>query len=112
MRRFPLKVLFVLPVLVLALPLLAGGCAGTGLRPSSAAEPDEIQELKTRVIELQRKAAVQEVELARLRQQVAELLQGGRTSARPAAPARRNGGDLPAPAPEAVPEPGATPARP
>ena len=74
--------------------LLAGGasgCAGASA-PRSAADPDEMAELKARVIELQRKAAVEEVEIARLRQQVAELAGGHagtaavpRRSARPAA---------------------------
>ncbi|HVT61079.1 MAG TPA: tol-pal system protein YbgF [Thermoanaerobaculia bacterium] len=63
-------------VLLLASSLLAG-CASTGT--GNGSQEDQIRELQARVLELQRKAAVNEVELARLRQQVADLeaRQGG-----------------------------------
>ncbi|MGE5234433.1 MAG: tol-pal system protein YbgF [Acidobacteriota bacterium] len=79
--------------LVVLLPLLVAGCASTG---TGAADPAaEIEALKTRVLELQRKAAVAEVEIARLRQQVgalessrpAESPAAGAPAARPSAPA-------------------------
>jgi tol-pal system protein YbgF len=62
-----------LPSLLLAGGLLAG-CASSG-----DSRDDQIRELQDRVLELQRKTAVADVELARLRQQVAELMakQGG-----------------------------------
>lgn len=92
--------------LVVSLPLLVAGCASTG---TGAADPAaEIEALKTRVLELQRKAAVAEVEIARLRQQVgalesgrpAESPAGGAASARPSAPPPREAAVPPAgPAP-------------
>jgi tol-pal system protein YbgF len=65
---------------------------------------DQIKELQERVIELQRKAAVSDVELARLRQQVADLTarQGGGGAAVAAPPSRRStlaGSSSTAPAP-------------
>ncbi|HEX5759554.1 MAG TPA: hypothetical protein VF121_10200, partial [Thermoanaerobaculia bacterium] len=59
------------PALILV-TALAGGCASfpAGQDDTTA---DEIRQLKARVLELQRKAAVSEVELARLRQQVSDL---------------------------------------
>jgi len=57
-----------LPSLLLAGGLLAG-CASSG-----DSRDDQIKELQDRVLELQRKTAVADVELARLRQQVAELM--------------------------------------
>jgi len=59
-------------VALLALSALLGGCASGG----EEADGDQIKELQDRVLELQRKAAVAEVELNRLRQQVAELQAG------------------------------------
>jgi len=92
--------------LVVLLPLLAAGCASTG---TGAADPAaEIEALKTRVLELQRKAAVAEVEIARLRQQVGALESGrpaespsvGASPARPSAPSPREAALPPAaPAP-------------
>jgi tol-pal system protein YbgF len=67
-----------LTLVPLALGLALWGCTGSGLSPQTAVDPNEIAELKARVIELQRKAAVDEVEIARLRQQLDELT-GGRT---------------------------------
>jgi tol-pal system protein YbgF len=51
------------------------GCAGQGVMGARTAErpPAEVQELRTRVLELQRQAAVTEVELERLRRKLAEL---------------------------------------
>lgn len=63
-----------LPSLLLLSGGLLGGCASGG-----ESRDDQIKELQNRVLELQRKTAVADVELARLRQQVAELMakQGG-----------------------------------
>jgi tol-pal system protein YbgF len=82
------------PLALLTGALALAGCAGAGSAPRSAVDPDEIAELKARVIELQRKAAVDEVEIARLREQVTELA-GGRAGATP--PAARRGARAPAP---------------
>jgi tol-pal system protein YbgF len=68
MKRWRALVTAIPLALLLALGLL-GGCASSGDDP----EGDRIKELQDRVLELQRKAAVAEVELARLRQQVADL---------------------------------------
>ncbi|HEV3076676.1 MAG TPA: tol-pal system protein YbgF [Thermoanaerobaculia bacterium] len=64
----------VLPSLLLLAGGLLAGCASSG-----ESRDDQIRELQNRVLELQRKTAVADVELARLRQQVAELMakQGG-----------------------------------
>lgn len=59
----------VLPLLLLLASGLLGGCATTGDAPD-----DQIKELQDRVLELQRKTAVADVEIARLRQQVADLM--------------------------------------
>jgi len=66
--------LSVLPSLLLLAGGLLAGCASAG-----DARDDQIKELQNRVLELQRKTAVADVELARLRQQVADLVakQGG-----------------------------------
>ena len=89
---------------------LTAGCTGQGLMGARTAErpPAEVQELRTRVIELQRRAAVTEVELERLRRQVAELEARleGRPLPRAAAPQ-----PAPAPAPSRSFE-DRTPARP
>jgi tol-pal system protein YbgF len=100
MKRRTLPVRLPRPLLALLLPavLLGSGCA-------EMREPDvndQIKQLEERVLELQRKAAVSEVELARLRQQVAEL------SAHPAggsAAATPHGGNATAPPPAAVSSP-------
>jgi tol-pal system protein YbgF len=63
--------------LVAALPLgllLLGGALLSACASSGDDSEDRIKELQDRVLELQRKAAVAEVELARLHQQVADLL--------------------------------------
>src|SRR5215208_1408165 len=89
------------PVLLLSL-LLAAGCAGSALRPDDT-QQQEIQALKARIVELQREAAMNQVELAQLRQQMAELeVRGG--VARPAAPAPRpSASSAPAPAASSPP---------
>ena len=63
--------------------LTLAGCATGGGTPEAGAD---VVALQSRVLELQRKAAVTEVELARLRQQVAAL-EARQGSAAPAAPA-------------------------
>src|ERR1700724_476672 len=70
----------VLPSLLLLAGGLLAGCASSG-----ESRDDQIRELQNRVLELQRKTAVADVELARLRQQVAELMakQGGGGGASP-----------------------------
>ena len=52
MRRFTL---FLVPLL-----LLSAGCAGTALRPDDT-QQQEIQSLKSRILELQREAAMNQV---------------------------------------------------
>lgn len=85
----------------LALAALASGCAGMGARTAER-PPAEVQELRARVLELQRRAAVTEVELERLRRQVAELearLEGRplpRAAAPPPAPSRSSEDRAPA----------------
>jgi tol-pal system protein YbgF len=89
---------------VLAAALLPASAGAQLGRKSNLSQ--EVEELKARVIELQRQAAVTEVELARLRQQVAELLAAsGKAAPRPAgsasaAPVREA---APAPAPRRAP---------
>src|ERR1700744_5807062 len=61
-----------LTLLLVPLCLAAAGCAGSVLRPDDT-QQQEIQALKTRIVELQREAAMNQVELAQLRQQVAEM---------------------------------------
>jgi tol-pal system protein YbgF len=87
--------------LLVPLCLLAAGCASAGPRASDV-QQQEIQTLKARILELQREAAMNQVELAQLRQQIAELeaRQGG---SRPAAPSSR---------PAALPSSSPPPARP
>jgi tol-pal system protein YbgF len=98
--------------LAVGLCLLAAGCTGNAVR-SDDPQSKEMDELKARVVELQRKAAVSEVEIARLREEVAELQAqrgGGRApaAARPAAPSPRTSaadGIVTAPAPRPGPPP-------
>jgi tol-pal system protein YbgF len=59
----------VLPMLLLLAGGPLAGCASGG-----DSRDDQIKELQDRVLELQRKTAVADVEVARLRQQVAELM--------------------------------------
>src|SRR4028118_4707 len=71
-------------LLTLALvSITAAGCATNPLRPDPALDP-EMQQLRQRVVDLQREARMNEVEIARLRQQVAELeARGGTSGTRP-----------------------------
>jgi tol-pal system protein YbgF len=57
---------------ILLLALLAAGCAGAPLRRDDGRD-QEIQALKARIVQLQQEAAMNQVELAQLRQRVAEL---------------------------------------
>lgn len=79
----------------LAAIALAGCASGAATVDSNA----ELQAVQARVLELQRKAAVAEVEIARLRQQVAVL------EAHPAAAPARAAAVAPAPALPAAPAP-------
>jgi tol-pal system protein YbgF len=87
------------PAFLLAALALLAGCSGQGVMGARTADrpPAEVQELRARVLELQRQAAVTEVELERLSRQVAALearlgISPGGAGARPA----------PAPAPRAT----------
>jgi tol-pal system protein YbgF len=82
MRRFTF--------LLIPLCLLAAGCAGSSLRGDDDAREQEIQALKARILQLQQEAAMNQVEVAQLRQKVAEL-------------DARNGGARPAPASRLAP---------
>jgi len=67
--------------LVVLVTVLAIGCSGgIGSRGSDAAPT--VEELKRRVLDLQRRATINEVELTRLRQRVTELEAGSRASAK------------------------------
>jgi tol-pal system protein YbgF len=79
------------------LALFAGGCASTG-----GSVDADIEELKARVIELQKKAAMAEVEIARLRQ---EVLASRGAALRPAPPPNKAGGTAAPPAAVAPPSP-------
>ncbi len=58
----------------LLVPLcLLAGCAGSSLRGGDDSREAEIQALKTRILQLQQEAAMNQVEVAQLRQKVAEL---------------------------------------
>jgi len=96
MKRLRPRWISALPPLLLAGGLLAG-CASGG-----ESRDDQIRELQNRVLELQRKTAVADVELARLRQQVAELMakQGG-AGGGSASPSSMPGGAVGAPGPGA-----------
>jgi tol-pal system protein YbgF len=68
--------------------LLTAGCASTGSRAGDAAA-NEAAELKERIVELQRRAAMNEVEMARMRQQIADLESGkGGAASSPTSPPR------------------------
>ncbi|HEV7784520.1 MAG TPA: hypothetical protein VGQ28_04230, partial [Thermoanaerobaculia bacterium] len=80
MRRFTF--------LLVPLCLLAAGCSGN-LRGDDDAREQEIQALKARILQLQQEAAMNQVEVAQLRQKVAELdaRNGGRSAKPPASSA-------------------------
>jgi tol-pal system protein YbgF len=59
-------------VVLLFTIMLTFGCS-SAIQPGDGGTKGEIVELQQRVLELQRKAAVQEVEMARLRQQMADI---------------------------------------
>ena len=65
-----------------AAALLATGCASL----SGGAPPDDLAEMKARILELQRKVTVAEVEIDSLRRQVAELQARPTASAEPVRP--------------------------
>jgi len=71
----------------LAVATLLAACSSTPLAPSRDLEA-EVRELRQRVAELQRQAAVDQIALAELRRKVEALEAGGRprAAARPAAP--------------------------
>src|SRR3954447_10493387 len=81
---------------LLSITLLAAGCSGNPLRREDPRD-QEIQELRARIVELQRKATVNEVEVARLREQVAQL--------ETARPGGTRAAAAPAPLPPAPPAP-------
>lgn len=81
-----------------AAALLGTACTGSGplaTRSGADGPAPEVRELRQRVIELQRRAAVAEVELERLRRQVAtlEARLEGRPVPEPSAPARSRSGE-------------------
>ena len=101
MRRFTL--LFV-PLCLLA--GLVAGCSGSSLRGDDDAREQEIQALKARILQLQQEAAMNQVEVAQLRQKVAELDArngGNRPPAKP--PASSALAPSPVQQPAARPEP-------
>jgi tol-pal system protein YbgF len=62
-----------LPLLVAVVAVLTGACASSS-PPASQTDPSrDLAEMKERILELQEQAAVTEVEMERLRSQVAEL---------------------------------------
>lgn len=72
-----------------AVLVVTTGCSGSGLlgsRTAASPPPADVQEMQRRLVELQRRAAITEVELERLRERVAELegRAGIRTGSRPA----------------------------
>jgi len=69
--------------------LVAAGCASSGRSPAQVDTSKDLAEMKERILELQERAAMAEVELDRLRAQVSELEQrsAGAEMARPVAAA-------------------------
>lgn len=59
--------------LVAVLTLLTGACASSGQSSGQVDSSRDLSEMKERILELQEQAAVTEVEVARLRAQIAEL---------------------------------------
>jgi tol-pal system protein YbgF len=91
--------------LLLPLVLVAAGCSSRmpGVLTPNEGVRDELRTLRAQVVELQRKAAVSEVEIARLREKVAQLEDEAESP--PAVPAR-------SPAPIVEPAPVAVEPRP
>lgn len=87
--------------LLLATALATTACASNPFT-RKAETPDEVAELKARVVELQRQVTVHEIEIARLRERLSELAAG-----RPVPPAAAPRATAPprAPAPVAEPAP-------
>lgn len=90
-RRRPLPPRSSIPFLaaLAAVLFVTAGCSGSGVlgsRTAASPPPADVQEMQRRLVDLQRKAAVTEVELERLRERVAELegRAGIRPSTRPA----------------------------
>ncbi len=102
MRRFPIT--------LLVAALAAGGCS-SALLTDRGASPDELAEIKSRILELQRTAAMTRVELERLRDELAALearLAGGTVAPPGSSPAARRPPAVPPaapPAPSAAAEP-------
>ena len=72
---------------------LAAGCGSAGLRPAGDVEA-EVRELRQRIVEMQRQAAVNQMAIDELRAQVASLeaaLGVRRSSAVPSSPSRPPG---------------------
>lgn len=101
-RRRPVPPLPSSPFLALLATVLivTTGCSGSGLlgsRTAASPPPADVQEMQRRLVELQRRAAITEVELERLRERVAEL--EGRAGIRPGSRPVTEPGARPAPAP-------------
>jgi tol-pal system protein YbgF len=96
-------------LLVLSLALLPAGNAAAAPQFADSSLRREVEELKARVLELQRQAAVTAVELARLRQQVAEL---EAARGKPAAQRAPAGPASPPPSRETAPPPAREPVAP
>ena len=92
------------PVWILALLLPLATACSSRILPGAGKSASEIEELQRRVLDLQRRAAMAEVEIARLRQTVADLEL--RARAGPAPGANPRGPTAPAaPLPAAEPRP-------
>ena len=87
-------------VWILAIALTATGCS-SGLLPTRGPEPDELAEIKSRILELQRTAAMTRVEIDRLRQQVVAL--ETRLGISPPSPAAAGTASPPPPRPRSEP---------
>jgi tol-pal system protein YbgF len=97
-----------LTVLALAVGLSTTGCSG--LMPEREPQPDELAEIKSRVLELQRTAAMAQVEIDRLRLQVAALESRLGAGEAPATAARTTAAPPTVPLPTPPPPAGSPPA--